>query len=409
MEKVEQRFLRYANILTASDEDSPRRCPSTECQFDLARLLEGELKALGLRDVRLTENCYVYGFLPATPGMEKEDRIGLIAHMDTVNCVPAAPLHARILKYEGGDVVLNAEKGIVMREEQFENLRGVRGHEIIVTDGTTCLGADDKAGVAEIMALMEYYSEHPEAPHCAISVGFTPDEEIGSGADEFDVPAFGADYAYTVDGGEANEIEEETFNAAAASVRIRGLSIHPGSAKDKMINALKVAMELDAMLPPAEVPEHTAGREGFYHLCGLSGGVDTAEMKYIIRDHDMDRFTRRKERMEKIADYLNGKYGAGTVLLEMKDSYYNMAIRLREVPQVAERARDAIRKAGMSPVTLPVRGGTDGSRLTYMGLPCPNLGTGGRNCHGVYEYASVDEMRRVVEVLRHLTGPREEA
>ncbi len=409
MEKVEQRFLRYANILTASDENSPDRCPSTRCQFDLAKLLEKEMKELGLRDVRLTEHCYVYGFLPATPGMEKEDRIGLIAHMDTVNCVPAAPLHARILSYQGGDIVLNGEKGIVMREKNFESLRKVVGHQLIVTDGTTCLGADDKAGVAEIMALMEYYSEHPEQPHCAISVGFTPDEEIGSGADLFDVPAFGADYAYTVDGGEACEIEEETFNAAGAVVRIRGLSIHPGSAKDKMVNALKVAMELDAMLPPAEVPEHTEGREGFYHLCDLNGNVDAAEAKYIIRDHDMEKFGLRKERMEKICAYLNDKYGQGTVELDLKDSYYNMAQLLREKPMIAERARRAIRKAGMTPVTLPVRGGTDGSRLTYMGLPCPNLGTGGRNCHGVYEFASVDEMHKVVEVLTCLTGPQEKA
>ncbi len=407
MEKIEERFLRYARILTASDEDSPRRCPSTDCQFDLARLLEAEMRDLGLRNVRLTEDCYVYGFLPATPGMEREDRIGLIAHMDTVNCVPAAPLKARVLKYTGGDVVLNEEKGIVMREAQFENLRGVVGHEIIVTDGTTCLGADDKAGVAEIMSLLEYYREHPEEPHCAISVAFTPDEEIGSGADRFDVAAFGADYAYTVDGGEANEIEEETFNAAGVRVIIRGLSIHPGSAKDKMLNALKVAMELDAMLPCAEVPEHTMGREGFYHLCALSGGVDRAEMRYILRDHDTDRFEARKARMEKTAAFLNDRYGEGTVCLEIRDSYYNMALRLREKPWIAERARRAIRRAGMEPVTQPVRGGTDGSRLTFMGLPCPNLGTGGRNCHGVYEYVSVDEMRRVVEVLRFLTGPRE--
>ncbi len=404
MEKVEARFLRYANILTASDEDAGKTNPSTDCQFDLARLLEKEMKELGLTDVRLTDRCYVYGILPASPGMEKEDCVGLIAHMDTVNCVPAAPLHARILRYGGGDVVLNAEKGIVMREKDFSNLASVRGHELVVTDGTTCLGADDKAGVAEIMTLMEYYREHPGEKHCRIAVGFTPDEEIGCGADFFDVGSFGAAYAYTVDGGDANEIEIETFNAAACAVKVKGLSIHPGSAKDKMINAARVAMEFDSMLPEAENPEHTEGREGFYHLCDMTGSVDSALLRYIIRDHDREKFEKRKETVRGIAAYLNGKYPAGTVEVEIRDSYYNMAEILKDMPEVAERARRAIRRAGMEPVSHPVRGGTDGSRLTFMGLPCPNLGTGGRNCHGVYEYASVDEMRRVVDVLRALTG-----
>ncbi len=407
MENVEKRFLRYANILTASDEDAGKTNPSTDCQFDLARLLEKEMKALGLRDVRLTDRCYVYGMLPASPGMEQEDCLGLIAHMDTVNCVPAAPLRARILRYEGGDIVLNAEKGIVMREKDFSNLARVRGHELVVTDGTTCLGADDKAGVAEIMALMEYYREHPEEKHCAVAVGFTPDEEIGCGADFFDVKSFGAAYAYTVDGGEANEIETETFNAAACAVKVKGLSIHPGSAKGKMINAARVAMEFDSLLPEAENPEHTEGREGFFHLSDMTGSVDSALLRYIIRDHDREKFEERKETVRRIAAYLNAKYPAGTVECEIRDSYCNMAEVLRDKPEVAERARRAIRRAGMEPVSYPVRGGTDGSRLTFMGLPCPNLGTGGRNCHGVYEYASVDEMRRVVEVLRALTGPQD--
>ena len=407
MENVEKRFLRYANILTASDEDAGKTNPSTDCQFDLARLLEKEMKALGLENVRLTDRCYVYGTLPATHGMEGEKCVGLIAHMDTVNCVPAAPLHARVLRYEGGDVVLNAEKGIVMREKDFPCLEGVRGHDLVVTDGTTCLGADDKAGVAEIMALMEYYHEHPEAPHGRVAVGFTPDEEIGCGADFFDVASFGADFAYTVDGGEANEIETETFNAASLTVRVKGLSIHPGSAKDKMINAARVAMEFDAMLPEGQVPERTEGRDGFFHLTDLAGCVDHAEARYIIRDHDREKFERRKEYALRAAAYLNEKYPAGTVEAEIRDSYYNMAEILKDLPEVAERARMAIRRAGMEPVSHPVRGGTDGSRLTFMGLPCPNLGTGGRNCHGVYEFASVNEMRAVVEVLKALTGPRE--
>ena len=405
MEEIGSRFLRYATILTASDEESGKTCPSTDCQFDLARLLQQELEAFGLEDVRLTERCYVYGSLPASPGMESEPAIGLIAHMDTVNCVPAAPLHPRRFRYEGGDIRLN--ENLVMREDEYENLKHVIGHNIITTDGTTCLGADDKAGVAEIMALIEYYTEHPEEKHCAIRVGFTPDEEIGCGADFFDVPGFKADFAYTVDGGDACEIEDETFNAAAARVAIKGFSIHPGSAKNKMLNALKVSMEFDALLPAWETPEHTEGREGFYHLNDLRGSIDSAEMHYIIRDHDRACFEARKERMRKTAAYLNAVHGEGTVALTLTDSYYNMAEILKDRPEIADRARDAIRRAGMTPRTSPVRGGTDGSRLTFMGLPCPNIGTGGRNCHGVFEFVSVTEMEKVLNVLRFLTGVQE--
>ena len=402
MEEIGSRFLRYASVLTASDAESGKTGPSTDCQFDLARILAAELKALGLEDVRLTDRCYVYASLPASPGMEGEKAVGLIAHMDTVNCVPASPLKARRFRYEGGDIRLN--ETLVMREAEYDNLKAVRGHELIVTDGTTCLGADDKAGVAEIMALLEYYSEHPGEKHCAIRVGFTPDEEIGCGADHFDVAGFRADFAYTVDGGDACEIEDETFNAASAKVMVRGFSIHPGSAKNKMLNALKVAMEFSRMLPAWEAPEHTEGREGFFHLDGMEGSVDHARMLYIIRDHDRGRFEARKQTMRSIADYLNARYGEGTVALEMADSYYNMAEVLHGMPEVAERARRAIRRAGMEPRTNPVRGGTDGSRLTFMGLPCPNLGTGGRNGHGVFEFASVTEMEKVVTVLRYLTG-----
>ena len=404
MEEIGSRFLRYACILTASDEESGRTCPSTDCQFDLARLLKQELEDMGLEDVRLTDRCYVYASLPASPGMEGEKAIGLIAHMDTVNCVPAAPLKPRRFVYEGGDIRLN--DSLVMREAEYENLKPLRGHELIVTDGTTCLGADDKAGVAEIMALLEYYTEHPEEKHCAIRVGFTPDEEIGCGAYEFDVPGFHADFAYTVDGGDACEIEDETFNAAAAQIQIQGFSIHPGSAKNKMLNALKVAMEFDRLLPAWETPEHTEGREGFFHLNALEGSVDRARMQYIIRDHDRARFEDRKETMRRVAAFLNARYGEGSVELKLRDSYYNMAEVLRDMPEVAERARRAIRRAGMEPRTNPVRGGTDGSRLTFMGLPCPNLGTGGRNCHGVFELVSVTEMEKVLNVLRYLTGPQ---
>ncbi len=396
---VLDRFLSYIALDTTSREDS-ESCPSTPEQWALARLLEKEMRDLGMTDVRLDESAYVYGFIPGNdPALPA---IGLIAHMDTSDAVPGGPVKPRVIHYTGGDILLNAKQAIVMREKDFECLQGDRGKDLIVTDGTTLLGADDKAGAAEIMAFCEYTLTHPELRHGKICVGFTPDEEIGRGADRFDVAAFGADFAYTVDGGAVNEIEYENFNAASALVEVHGFSIHPGSAKNKMRNAARMAMEFHGMLPPSEIPECTEGYEGFYHLCEIQGEEQQACLKYIIRDHDREKFEARKRRMEKIAAYLNEKYGPGSFDLTLRDSYYNMKEKVQEKPEVIQRAFEAIRQCGMTPRAMPIRGGTDGARLSYMGLTCPNLGTGGRNCHGIFEYAVVQDMETMVEILKKL-------
>ncbi len=307
---VHEKFLRYVAIDTTSDERS-ETCPSTEKQFTLARLLCDEMKTMGVQSVRMDEHCYVYGEIPANAG--NQPVIGLIAHMDTVDAVPGDHIKARVIHYEGGDIVLNEEKHIVMPEKDFPALKALHGHDLIVTDGTTLLGADDKAGVAEIMEAAEYILTHPDVKHGKIMLGFTPDEEIGRGADLFNVKAFGADIAYTVDGGAVNEMEYENFNAAAATITVHGFSIHPGSAKNKMVNALKLAIELNSMLPPDQVPEHTEGYEGFYHLCALSGEEQTASIKYIIRDHDAEKFDEKQAYLRRVVDYLNDKYGARTI------------------------------------------------------------------------------------------------
>ena len=396
---VQDRFLHYVSFDTTSDEACPQ-CPSSDRQWVLARELEKEMKALGLQGVRLDDHCYLYGFIPANA--EHAPAIGLIAHMDTVDAVPGSPIHPRVLHYQGGDVRLNEDKGIVMKAKDFPSLSAQVGKDLIVTDGTTLLGADDKAGVAEIMTLCEYVLTHPEFKHGKICVGFTPDEEIGRGADLFDVQGFGADFAYTVDGGKADEIEYENFNAASARVLVHGFSIHPGSAKNKMRNALRLAIEFNAMLPPSEIPECTEGYEGFYHLNHIHGEEQEAELRYIIRDHDRDRFEQRKASMEKIAAYLNGKYGENTFELILRDSYYNMKEKVQEKPEVIERALYALKACGLSPACVPIRGGTDGARLSFMGLVCPNLGTGGYNCHGIFEYACVQEMETMVDVLKKI-------
>ena len=391
---VTERFMAYIALDTTSDENSPS-CPSTERQWTLARLLEKEMQALGIQDVRVDENGYVYGQIPAN--VANAPAIGLIAHMDTVDAVPGSPMHARRVRYEGGALLLNPEKGIRMTPEEKHV-----GKELIVTDGTTLLGADDKAGIAEILTFCEYVLAHPEEKHGKICIGFTPDEEIGRGADRFDVAGFGADYAYTVDGGCVDEIEYENFNAAAAKILVHGYSIHPGSAKNKMRNAARLAMAFNAMLPANEIPECTEGYEGFYHLCAIRGEEQEAELTYIIRDHDRQKFEQKKDRMRKIAAYLNDQYGENTFELHLKDSYYNMREKVEEHPEVIARALDALRAAGMTPRCVPIRGGTDGARLSFMGLVCPNLGTGGYNGHGVYEYACVEEMETLVEALKKL-------
>ena len=396
---LKTRFLTYVAMDTTSDESSDT-CPSSERQWALARHLEQEMRALGLQDVRLDEHAYVYGFIPGNdPALPA---IGLIAHMDTVDAVPGSPIHPRTIHYTGGDIVLNAEKGIVMREKDFESLQKDRDKDLIVTDGTTLLGADDKAGVAEIMTFCEYVLAHPECRHGKICVGFTPDEEIGRGADLFDVAGFGADFAYTMDGGPVDEVEYENFNAASAAVTVHGFSIHPGSAKNKMRNAARMAMEFHGMLPAHEIPECTEGYEGFYHLARMEGEEQQARLVYIIRDHDRDKFEQKKARMQKIAAYLNDKYGAGSFELALRDSYYNMKEKVQEKPEVIQRAFDALRACGLTPKAVPIRGGTDGARLSFMGLVCPNLGTGGRNYHGIFEYAVVQEMEAAVDMLKKL-------
>ena len=395
------RFLRYVTYDTQSDEHSDA-IPSTAKQKVLGAALAEELAQMGLHNAHMDEYGYVYAWLPATAGGEGIPCVGLIAHMDTSPDAPGAGVKPRVVRYEGGDLVLNEEKGIVMRAAEFESLAKYKGQELIVTDGTTLLGADDKAGVAEIMSAVEYLLQHPELPHGRIAVGFTPDEEVGQGADHFDVEGFGAAVAYTVDGGELGELEYENFNAANAGVYFHGVNIHPGSAKNKMKNAILIALEFAGMLPPAETPAHTEGYEGFYHLHDMKGSETEAELHYILRDHDRARFEARKEYLGRAADYLNAKYGAGTVELVLKDSYYNMREQIEPHMYLILRARAAMEAAGVTPVEVPIRGGTDGARLSYMGLPCPNLCTGGVNFHGVHEYIPAQALTKMTEVLVNL-------
>ncbi|MBQ6374964.1 MAG: peptidase T [Clostridia bacterium] len=393
-----ERLLKYVQYDTASDEHSPD-CPSTDKQLVLARALVEEMAQLGVSDARMDGHGYVYGSIPANA--EGLPAIGLIAHMDVVDCVPCTPMRPRIVEnYDGGPLTLDS--GDILDPAVFPDVRLAAGKHLIVTDGRTILGADDKAGIAEILTACERISGDPGLRHGRICVGFTPDEEIGRGADLFDVPGFGADFAYTVDGGRLGEVAFENFNAASAVLTVNGLSVHPGSAKNRMRNASLIAMEFASMLPPAERPEHTEGYEGFYHLCDMRGIEERAELNYIIRDHDRVRFEDRKKRFLAIADYLNAKYGAGTVSAAVKDSYYNMREKIEGHMGIISRAEDAYRAAGVVPFHEPVRGGTDGARLSYMGLPCPNLATGGMNFHGRFECIAVEDMDTMTDVLVHL-------
>ena len=405
MDKTIENFLRYVKIDTQSSEESTT-IPSTMKQHDLARQLVSELEAMGAAEITYDkEHCYVYATIPASAGCEKAPVLGFISHMDTSPAVTDTNVNPRIVEnYDGKDIVLNAAENIVMKVEDFPELLHYMGQDLIVTDGTTLLGADDKAGVAEIMTMAETLLMHPEKKHGKIRIGFTPDEEVGAGADHFDVKLFGADYAYTVDGGYEGELEYENFNAASARFEVQGKNIHPGSAKDKMLNALQVVCEINAMLPPVQRPEHTEGYEGFYHLVGIGGSVEAAESSYIIRDHDRAKFERKKAFAQEVADFLNRKYGEGTVKLTLKDQYYNMREMVEPHPQVIAKAEQAMRMAGVEPLVKPIRGGTDGSRLSYMGLPCPNLFTGGMNFHGKYEYASLDTMKKAMQTIINLAG-----
>lgn len=400
MEKVIENFLTYVKIDTESSEDSTST-PSTEKQHDLAKLLAEQLKKMGAEEIVYDqEHCYVYASVPASKDCEKAPMIGLIAHMDTAPAVTGAGVKPRMVEdYDGKDIVLNQEKGIVMKTADFPELSAYKGKRLIVTDGTTLLGADDKAGVAEIMAMAEYLLTHPEIPHGKLRLGFTPDEEVGAGADHFDVALFGADYAYTVDGGRLGELEYENFNAAGAKVTIQGRSMHPGEAKGKMRNAILMAQEFQSMLPVSENPMYTCGYEGFYHLDGLKGTVEEAVAEYIIRDHDREKFEQKKKLFLQVGQFLNEKYGEGTFQIDLQDSYYNMKEVIEKHMHLVDNAREAMEELGIEPTVLPIRGGTDGARLSFMGLPCPNLCTGGQNFHGKYEYACADDMEMMVKLL----------
>ena len=395
MERAYERLLRYAAVPTASDEESGT-CPSCADELDLARLLEKELKEMGARNVTLDENGYLFAEIPATaPGRQTA---GFIAHVDTVRCVPWKDIKTNLIPdYDGKDIVL--ENGDTVTVASCPQLARHRGKTMLVTDGRTLLGADDKAGVAEIMCMAQRLLAQDAPPHGRVILGFTPDEEIGRGADRFDVARFGADYAYTVDGGELGEVNFETFNAADGIVTARGVSTHPGSAKGAMVNAANAVADFAALLPAQERAETTEGREGFYHLCGISGECESARAVYIIRDHDRERFERRKDYFIKAAQLINARYGCGVLAAEVKDSYYNMAQVLADRPYILGLAKEAFRANGIEPRVEPVRGGTDGSRLSFMGLPCPNLSCCGINAHGRHEMVPVEDMDRMADVL----------
>lgn len=398
MERMVERFLKYVSYDTASDANSPTS-PSTAKQSEFAKVLAAELREMGMSDVSIDEYAYVYATLPSN--MEKSvPVIGFLAHMDVSADVPTANIKPQIVRnYDGQDILLNAAQGIVLSPRDFPDLKNYVGQDIITTDGTTLLGSDDKAGIATILTAMEYLIKHPEIKHGAVKVGFTPDEEISRGTEHFDVAKFAADFAYTMDAGGLGSIVYETFNAAAVKVTVKGKNIHPGSAKNKMKNALLLGMEFNAMLPANERPAHTEGYEGFYHLNNMDGGVENATLKYIIRDHDSKILAQRKERMTDIAAFMNKVYGEGTIALEIKDQYRNMAEVIESEIHIVELARQAMRELGIEPRTQPMRGGTDGAQLSFMGLPCPNLFYGGHNVHGKMEYVPVGSMVKATEVI----------
>lgn len=395
--KAYERLIKYVMVSTPSDENS-NTVPTSECQFDLAKQLVEEMKEMGIADAHVDENCYVYGTIPATLGYETKTKMGFIAHMDTVSDFADHAVKPVIHEnYDGQELTLG-ESGRKLDPALFPHLKELKGRTLITSDGTTILGADDKAGVAEIMTMAEELLKG-ELPHGKICIGFTPDEEVGSGADHFDVEGFGADFAYTVDGGKEGEIEYENFNASSAKIQVNGFNIHPGSAKDTMINAAVVAMEFNEMLPKNQTPRDTDGYEGFYHLCQMSGNVEKASMEYIIRDHNEKSFHEREDVMKKIAAELNQKYGEGTVELVIEESYRNMAEMIKPQFHLIENAKKASLAVGVQPEVVPIRGGTDGARLSFMGLPCPNLGTGGFACHGPYEHITVEGMDIMVKTL----------
>ena len=394
---VSERLLKYVSFDTQSDESS-ETCPSTDKQKRLGAELVEEMLAMGIVDAQMDADGYVYGTVPGAQGAPV---IGLIAHMDTSPDCSGKDVKPRTVLYEGGDIVLNEARGIVLSDRDFPKLKRSVGKHLIVTDGTTLLGADDKAGVAEILSAAQLLLSS-DRPHGTVRLAFTPDEEIGRGADRFDVAGFGADYAYTVDGGAIGELEYENFNAASAKIVIRGKSIHPGSAKGQMVNASLVAMELHSLLPALETPYYTEGYEGFYHLTGMQGETEQAELQYIIRDHDRAKFEARKHVMEAVCAEINRRYGTGTATLTLRDSYYNMKEKIEPCMFLIDNAADAMRRLGITPKIVPIRGGTDGARLSFEGLPCPNLCTGGENFHGRFEYIPAEDMEAITRLLAEM-------
>lgn len=397
--KAYERLLKYVQYPTASDENS-KTCPSTSEQTVLGMALCDEMRELGISNVTIDDNGYVYGEIPASEGCENAPVIGFIAHMDVVSEVPFTDIKPKIVAYNGGDILLNEKENIYLSVKEFPEMKDCIGQQLIVTDGNTLLGADDKNGIAEILTAAEELIADSSIKHGKIVIAFTPDEEIGRGADKFDLNRFGADYAYTLDGGAFGEVECETFNAAHAHITFNGVSVHPGSAKNKMVNAALVAMEFDSLLPRIERPCHTSGYEGFYHLTGMKGTCDNAELYYIVRDHDSEKLTYRVEYIKRAVDEINRIYGDGTAVAETGYDYKNMSVIIKEHRHLIENAQKAIRELGYEPVTNPVRGGTDGCVLSFMGLPCPNLGTGGYNFHGKFEFASIEQMDKAVEMIK---------
>jgi len=397
---IAERFLRYVTIYSESKE-GVSAVPSTNCQFDLANVLADDMRELGLSNVRVTDNCFVYGELPATPGCEDLPCMGLIAHMDTTPQFSGADVKPQIIEnYNGGDVVLPGS-GAVLSPAQFPGLKELAGKTLITTDGTTLLGADDKAGIVEILCACEAVMKEGK-PHGKIAIAFTPDEEVGLGVQQFDVPGFGADYAFTVDGGEVGGLAYENFNACAAHVEFRGLSVHPGSSKDTMINACLLAMEFNAMLPSCETPRDTEGYEGFFHLMEMKGDESHAELAYIVRDHDAARFDGRKAQLKHIEKIMNHHWGEGTVTVHLREQYRNMREKIEPVIHIIAQARKAMEAVGMKPFEEAIRGGTDGAQLCYMGLPCPNLCTGGHACHGPFEHIAVEDIELCTRMLVEL-------
>lgn len=399
MKPVVEKFLRYAKIDTQSDPNS-NTSPSTNKQFDLAAKLKRELEEMDLSNIKMSDKCYLTATLPANTNRTDIPKIGFIAHMDTSPDMTGTNVKPRFVEnYDGTPILLNEEKNIYLSPKDFPELKNYVGKTLITTDGNTLLGADDKAGIAEIMTALEYLIAHPEIEHGDIKVAFTPDEEIGRGADHFDVKRFDADFAYTLDGGEIGELEYENFNAAEMKINISGRNVHPGTAKNQMINAVEIGIEFNNSLPQEAKPEHTTGYEGFFHLMKFEGTVENAFMQYIIRDHDMNLFQEKKALAKKIAKDLNNKYREDTIIPEIKDQYFNMREKIKPVMHIVDTAKKAIEMAGVKPLIKPIRGGTDGSRLSFMGLPCPNLFTGGHNFHGRFEYIPVESMEKATEVI----------